>query len=326
MIPAFAVKVDGRDITKGLEAGLVSITTTDEAGFKSDSVSIEITDPLKEIALPRRGAQLEVFLGWKHSGTVHVGSYTVDKAGRGGRPSVLKISGNGADLGKSSTLKVHKTRSFDNITIGKLVGDIAAEHGMQGAVGADHADLTLPHVDQVNESDMNLLSRIAADHGAVFKPADGNLVFTKKGEGKTVSGKALTEVAITEDMCSDWNVEISERTSYQTVIATWQDTDGAVKHEIKAGSGDPAFTIRKPFATEAAARTAAQAKKETLDRGTGTCSLTLAIGNPSVFAETPLSLSGFDPELDGRWVADKVTQSLSGSGYTTTIEAEPPNA
>ncbi|MBC7953118.1 MAG: hypothetical protein H7Z12_15030 [Rhodospirillaceae bacterium] len=324
MIPAFAIAVDGNDITKAVEAGLVSITTTDEAGFKSDSVSIEIVDPLKTIALPRKGARIEVYLGWKHTGTTHVGAYTVDKAGRGGRPSVLKISGNGADLGATSTLKAHKTRSFDNITIGTLVGGIAKEHDLKAAVGQDFANLSIAHLDQVDESDMNLLSRVAKDHGAIFKPADGHLVFTKQGEGKTVTGKALAEVAITEDMCSEWNVELSDRASYQSVIAYWQDTDGATRREVKEGDGDPCFTIRKPFPNEAAARAGAKAKKEALDRGTGAATLTVSIGNPGIFAETPLSLSGFDPQLDGKWMATKVTQSLSGSGYTTAIEAEPP--
>lgn len=324
MIPAWAIKVDGKDITRGVEVGLVSITTTDEAGTKSDSVSVEIVDPLKSIALPRKGAVIEIYLGWRHTGITHVGTYTVDKAGRSGRPSTIKISGNGADLGASSALKAQKTRSFDQITIGALVGYIAKEHGLKAAVGQDYADVVIGHLDQVDESDMHLLTRVAADHGAVFKVADGHLVFTKKGEGKTATGKYLAEVTITEDMCADWNVEQSDRSNYQSVIAYWQDADGAERREVKEGDGTPCFTIRKPFPSEAAARAAAKAKKDALDRGTGSASLTVAIGDPGIYAETPLSLSGFDPALDGRWMATKVTQSLSTNGYTTAIEAEPP--
>lgn len=326
MTPAFAVKVDGVDITRGVEVGLVSITTTDEVGFKSDSVSIEIADPLKEIALPRKGARIEVFLGWKHTGTTHVGTYTVDKVGRSGRPSVIKISGNGADLGAKSTLKAHKSRSFDKIKIGALVGLIAKEHDLKPAVGPDFADVVIDHLDQVDETDMNLLTRIAADRGAIFKPADGYLVFTKRGEGKTVTGKALAEVSITEEDCSDWSVEMADRAAYQSVVAYWQDGDNAQRREVKEGDGAPCFTIRKPFPNEAAARAAAKAKKENLDRGTGEAHLTVSVGNPAIFAETPLSLGGFDPALDGRWMATKVTQNLSSSGYTTQVEAEPPAA
>lgn len=326
MTPAFAVVVDGKDITRGVEVGLVSITTTDEDGFKSDSVTIEIADPHKEIALPRKGAKIEVFLGWKHTGTTHVGTYTVDKVGRRGRPSVIKISGNGADLGAKSTLKAHKTRSFDKITIGALVAQIAKEHDLKPAVGQDFADVVIDHLDQVDETDLNLLTRIAADRGAIFKPADGYLIFTKKGEGKTVTGKALAEVSITEEECSEWDVELADRAAYQAVVAYWQDGDNAQRCEVKEGDGDPCFTIRKPFPNEAAARAGAKGKKETLDRGTGEAKLTVSVGNPGIFAETPLSLSGFDPSLDGRWMATKVTQSLSSSGYTTAIEAEPPAA
>lgn len=324
MQPAWAIKVDGKDITRGIEVGLASITTTDEAGIKSDSVSIEIVDPLKSIALPRKGALIEVYLGWRYTGITHVGTYTVDKAGRSGRPSAIKISGNGADLGASSALKAQKTKSYDQITIGALVGGIAKTHGLKAAVGQDYTALVIGHLDQVDESDMNLLTRVAADHGAVFKVSDGHMVFVRQGEGKAATGKALAEVTITEDMCSDWTVEQSDRSNYQSVIAYWQDADGAERREIKEGDGTPSFTIRKPFPSEAAARAAAKAKKDALDRGTGSASLTIAVGNPGIYAETPLALSGFDPQLDGRWLATKVTQSLSTNGYTTAIEAEPP--
>ena len=324
MKPKFAVVVDGQDITKGLEAGLVSITTTDEDGFSSDSVNVEIADPERSIALPRRKARMEVYLGWQHTGTTHVGSYTVDTAGRSGRPCVIRISGKGADLGASSNLKAQKTRSFDNITIGALVSRIAGEHSMKPAVGPDFAGQGIAHLDQMDESDMNLLTRIAAERGAIFKVADGHLIFVKKGEGKTATGKALAEVSITEDMCSDWSLELSDRQAYKSVVAYWQDTDGAQRREVREGEGDPAYTIRKPFPDEAAAKAGAKAKKEALDRGTGKASLTLAIGQPGICADTPLNLSGFDPQLDGKWMATKVTQSLSSSGFTTAIEAEPP--
>lgn len=240
---------------------------------------------------------------------------------------MISISGNGADLGKDSRLKAQKTRSFDNIAIGALVDKLAGENGLQAATGSDYAGLVLPHVDQVNESDMNLLTRIAADHGAIFKVADGRMLFVKQGEAKTASGKAMPEVTITEDMCTpDWRVEISERTAYGAVIAQWRDGDNAALKEVKVGDGEPVFTIRKPFATEAAAKAGAQAKKDDLARGTGKATLTLAYGIPSICAETPLNLSGFDPEADGKWIAVKVSHTLSGSGLTTTIEAGPPNA
>ncbi|MBC7952249.1 MAG: hypothetical protein H7Z12_10595 [Rhodospirillaceae bacterium] len=326
MKPICAVAVNGKDITKAVETGLVSINTNDEAGFQSDTVKVVIADPRKEIALPSKGATMDVYLGFVHTGASHVGTYTVDTVGRAGKPSSLTISGKGADLTGNSKLKQQKTRSFDNITIGALVEKLAGEHGLKAAVGEDFKAMQIAHLDQVDESDMNLLTRVANDHGAIFKPADGHLVFAAKGQGKTVTGKVLPTITVTEDMCSEWNVEIAERTNYKSVVAYWQDAAAGARKEVKVGEGEPVFTIRKPYADEAAAQAAAKAKQADLDRGTGAATFTLSVGEPSAFAESPLALSKFDPELDGRWVAAKVSHSFSGSGFTTSIEAEPPTA
>jgi hypothetical protein len=45
-------------------------------------------------------------------------------------------------------------------------------------------------------------------------------------------------------------------------------------------------------------------------------------GNPVIAAETPLSLVGFDPALDGRWVTTTVTHVLDDNGLRTDIDAE----
>jgi phage protein D len=62
-----------------------------------------------------------------------------------------------------------------------------------------------------------------------------------------------------------------------------------------------------------------------LSRGTGVASLELP-GRPEVAAETPISLSGFAPELDGSWITTTVVHTLGSSGLTTSVTAEPPDS
>jgi hypothetical protein len=58
-----------------------------------------------------------------------------------------------------------------------------------------------------------------------------------------------------------------------------------------------------------------------LARGEGTASLTLP-GRPALAAETPLTLAGFAPELDGRWIVTQAQHSLDSGGLRTDAEAE----
>ena len=68
---------------------------------------------------------------------------------------------------------------------------------------------------------------------------------------------------------------------------------------------------------------AAKAKWEKLQRGVAEFSLTLAMGRADLFPETPIRVSGFKSVIDAQpWLISKVTHSLSGNGYTTTLELE----
>jgi phage protein D len=56
MRPIFKVLADGADIPGRINQRLISIKTTDEAGFKSDTCTIDLDDRDGLIALPRTSA------------------------------------------------------------------------------------------------------------------------------------------------------------------------------------------------------------------------------------------------------------------------------
>ena len=52
-------------------------------------------------------------------------------------------------------------------------------------------------------------------------------------------------------------------------------------------------------------------------------SMTLAIGIPALIAETPITVSGFKPQIDGQaWRIVKVGHSVGDGGFTTRVEME----
>jgi len=47
------------------------------------------------------------------------------------------------------------------------------------------------------------------------------------------------------------------------------------------------------------------------------------MGRADLYPETPVRVSGFKSVIDAQpWIVSKVTHSLGGSGYTTTLEFE----
>ena len=70
-------------------------------------------------------------------------------------------------------------------------------------------------------------------------------------------------------------------------------------------------------------RAAAVAKWQRILRGLATFEMSLALGNPAVLPQSPVTVMGFKPEIDAtEWLSVKVTHSLGGSGFTTRVEFE----
>ena len=68
---------------------------------------------------------------------------------------------------------------------------------------------------------------------------------------------------------------------------------------------------------------AAKAELQRVDRGAATLSLTLALGRPQLMPQSPVTVAGFKPEIDGEgWLVKSVEHSIGDGGYTTKLECE----
>lgn len=117
------------------------------------------------------------------------------------------------------------------------------------------------------------------------------------------------------------------RTSYTAVRAYWHDGKSARRKGVVAGSGKEGSTktLKDTYATEADALQAAKAELQRTDRGAATLSLslTLAVGRPQLMPQSPVTVQGFKPEIDGEgWLVKSVEHSLGDGGYSTQLECE----
>ena len=320
--PTFRIVANDNDITETIRKHFISLTLTDEAGMQSDVLTITLNDSA-HLKLPPTGAELKLWLGYAPQ-VKYMGLYVVDGLTLSGPPEKMKITARGVPFEKSrsySELQTRRTRSWRPRTVGELVGALAAEHGLNPAVAEDVAGMALRHMDQVDESDLNLLTRIAGDLGLVAKVGGGSMVFMKRGEGKTVSGKELPVVTLTPEDVISWSVNISDRADYGRVVAVWRDVDGGKDVEESVGDGEPVFRIRHLFPTKEAARAAARAKLEGFRLGKRTLALTMQ-GNSDLCAEGRVALVRFRDHVAGTWDVSRVEYRLDGGGYGINLNCE----
>ena len=316
---AYQIIADGANITALIADRLLSAEITDEAGVKSDRLTLTIDDRDQRLEFPKPGAKIEVSLGYVGRALVKMGSYVVDEVDVVGPAREMTIRANAADM--TGDIKAPKERSWPGITLGNLVRTVASDNGLQAAIASELASRDLGHVDQT-ESDMQLLQRICAEQGATCKVADGRLVVAERAAGKTASGADMPRALIDASQCESWSATIAERGKYKSVKAFWQDTSKARRTGVTAGSGSPELSLKHTYPSEAEARRAAESKLKALSNGTGKVRISGLIGDPTMSAEMLATLTGFRDGIDGEdWIIDRVTHSF-GDGYTCSIDIE----
>jgi phage protein D len=325
MNPQFKIIADGANITQQIQQRLISLKTTDESGLKSDTLIIDIDDRDGQLELPRHGAKLSVSLGYTQTGLVKIGDYFVDETSVAGWPQTMTISAKAADLtgGEAGDIKSSITRSFDNIRFGELVTTIAGEVGMTGKISASLSDILFTHLDQTEESNLHLLTRLAESHNGVAKVTNDLLIVAKALEAKSMSGVSLSHIIINKVQVSDYRASLTDRDAYASVTATWHDKKTAKLYTVQTSTAKPAFIIRHTYESEESAVRAAKNKMESLNQGTNTVDVSLSLGNPNLFAESPLILVGFRTGVsDTTWVCTRVEHTFSNAGFRTSLTGE----
>ena len=210
-LPAFKVSIEDKDLTAIVLPRLINLTLTLCRGDESDQLDVSLDESDGKLALPPRGAQIALALGWQSSCLVDMGKFTVDEVEHSGAPDTITL----------------RTRS-------------------------------------ATESD-----------------------------------------------------------AYTGMRAFWHDERYARRRSVVAGVPGNSKRLRTTFASETDARAVAVAEWQRILRGLATFEMSLALGNPAVLPLSPVTVTGFKPEIDATdWLSAKVTHSLGGSGFTTRVEFE----
>lgn len=321
MKPIFSVSANGNDITGILAERLMSLRITDVAGFKSDTATFTLDNRDLKLGVPSSNAELDIRLGYEKENSWITGKYLVDEIRLTGRPKTLVIGAKATDM--RNKLKAPRSQSWHQVTIGEIVAKIAERNEYVPKVSEPLASTFIDHIDQTEESDMHFLTRLAQLYGAVFKPANGFLIFAPRHQLLSATGKTLPLLTVKEEECiGRWEYISTERGRYQSVIARYRDTEANSDVEVRVGNEEPVYTLRTSYSCAEEALAAAHSKKDAMDRGVATLTIP-ALGKPAAKAERPLLTEGFHHLVDDTsWVVETVVHVFDGSGLRTNIDAE----
>lgn len=320
--PMCKILVNGLDIAPKISDRLISLSIDDKRGLESDSLQLELSDHDGLLAIPPLGATIQAWIGWEHTGMVYKGSFTATEVSHSGPPDVLSIRATSADLKKS--LKLKKDRSWHNKTIGDIITTIAQEHELKPYISEYSANVGVAHIDQ-NESDANLITRIASEHNAIATIKNGCLLFFPRGEAVTISGQPIPNYMITRDLGDNHDYSKNNGNDHISgVIAYYYDPNKAERQKVVVGDGKQnPKELRHDYRDETTAYAAAQAEYHRIKASAASLSLQLAYGVPDLIPEMPIETAGFKDEIDNIvWLGVTISHKIDNHGYTTDLKAE----
>ncbi|ELI2979932.1 phage late control D family protein [Salmonella enterica] len=341
-IPDVSITLDGKKLSD-LNTRIMSVSLTDNRGFEADQITITVDDADGEVQLPQRGTRLAVGLGWKGEALTDKGVYVVDEVTHEGPPDRLEITARSADFREEFNVK--REVSWHDVTVERVVSAIAHRYGLTAQISDMLMDIEIDHADQTQESDMSFLTRMADMLGAIATVKNGSLLFILPGGGFTASGQPLPSFALTRSHGDRHQFRIADRQAYTGVRAYWLDLNFGKKKKVSVkrrkppkpkkeksssregnymeGADGNVYVLRKTYQNEEAARRAAAAKWQQLQRGAAEFTITLARGRADLYPEMHGAVSGFKTDIDNEdWVIARVEHTIDSSGFTTHLTLE----
>ncbi|WP_048765522.1 contractile injection system protein, VgrG/Pvc8 family [Acinetobacter sp. 243_ASPC] len=320
--PIFRIEVEGIDITAKIHTRLMSLSIKDNRGLVVDSVDIELDDSDGKLSIPPKGAKIQVWLGWSNTGLIDKGVYKVESTSHRGAPDVLTITAFSNDV--SEGLKQKRERAWSNLTIQQIFETIGDIYNLKVIIHEKFASQIIKYIAQ-NESDANLITRIADEHDAIATVKNGHLILLPRGASQTASGLDLPQVTINRQMGDQHNYTNGTGTDSITGVKAYYYVEKKAKklHVTVGDSEDNVKEIRYIHRDKTTAELAANAEYNRCKRSAQKLTYSLALGNPQLIPEQEFVFVGLKPEIDDIiWLGTNLTHTLNDSGLTTTVELE----
>lgn len=303
--PVFKLLANDKDITKTINANLINITFNDKAGNESDEINICIKGLY---ARNNFGDKLELFLGFSEDNKNKLfkcGSFNLSEFEKDYKAHTTTISATAINYA-SSNIKVKKSRSWENTTLGKIAIKIAGENKLNHKINSAD-NIKIKHEIQNNISDIEFIYMLCAKFNYLASIKNNTLILIEQKmsaqngvslkSGVTSSAKnreGMIRHIIHESDTSELSLQVKSRHTYSGCKISYQDTASASIKSVLVGSDNGSvyeMKLSQPK-QDADITHIAKSKLYSLNRGSYEGSLTICGGNYRAGAE--LVIEGID--------------------------------
>ena len=326
MRPVYRLHVDGQP----LPVKPLSVQIIDNLGPESDLLRVTLSGLSATgdvVGHPRHGVMITAGLGFADQAIENYGKFAVTAVDFHAPPVILVITGNTPELfGENGAIKAPRTFSWDNKSLGDILSTIAQRHQLNPRLSRSLQDVRFTHVDQVGESDLAFLTRLARRSNGTFTIKDANAMIVRVGDGETLSGGKLPshDVDLDDGDGLTWDANFLDDPNYKSVVAKWHNPNTGKEGRIQVGDGEPVYEIRHPYPSAAEAHLAALAELDEFERGVAELSLSLP-GRPEIRAGHLVRCRSRHP-VDGLWYVYEAQHTYDDSGLTTRLSLNAHNA
>lgn len=351
-----------KDVTTSLAPDLLSFSYTDNETNEADEISITLKDEKGKWAgtwRPDGGEVVKAHISigntvGKKSGHLYCGKFYVDSISMKGAPRTFELKAISIPLNKPIRRRL-KTRAWEKKTLKEIAAKIAKEAELDLLYDADEP-ISYDRQDQDRQSDLTFLSKLCEEAGLSLKVTDEKLVifdqyaYENKKSVKTFtlgvsdilswsfeSQKSDTYKSCTVSYRDPKQKKKSEAASYSTKLSEdWAEIQNKKKGKNSAvmtytyvdpmeEDSDQEYALKRRATSLAEAKRLAKAKLRKLNSRKVTGSLDI-VGDPSMVAGVVITLKGFAPTLDGRFLVEQATHTVDGGGYKTALQLRRINA
>lgn len=320
--PILKLTADSKPLNDQVMARIMTLSVTDNKNLDADELTLTLDDHDGALALPKRGVKLQCWMGFEDAGIHDMGIYIVDSSEWAGTPDTISIRAKSADF--KSSLKSGHSQSYHNKTLGEIAETVAKRQQLTLSIKPELVSIDVGHVDQTDESDIHLLTRLCHQYGAVVNIKHGKLLIFTANSNVSASGHALDINIITRQTGDQFRYSVEDRQSdYDNVSASYQDTKTATRKTVNNNEAKTKTRrLKGTYKSKEAATAAANAEAKRIKEQQAKFSITTAYAYPAVTTESPITLQGFKADIDAlKWTVDKATHTYGkSSGLTTQLD------
>ncbi len=313
----------GNNILPQLKGYWIEVVIDEKDGHESDTAQI-VCVFRPGLQLPAKKDEYEIYMGWADEGLVLQGRFTVQKfsiQSEAETVPVLIIHLRAADYIDKLKADGSQDYSDPDFTFGDLMNDLASQAGVEATVDPDLAKVKIGYRLRFQQSPIDFAAEVAESIGGSVKPAAGKLIATKRGAGKSASGRNLDQIPIRYRRSMGFELEIEPRPQVGNVAAAWQDPASGRRKMVKESTGreGPIQILDHPYGSEEEAKEAAKAAAFEAGNATGTGYFD-TYGRPKARAGAYCDVTEFPDVFNGVWQAKSVRKMISADdAFLTTI-------